>query len=86
MIVVGGASGILYIIHFLALDFARRVDMTAFVVALIHYDQGSDSDDKSSFFHCEIDDAIQYINLGYGGQAPKNNYFMVHFFLILCCF
>ena len=25
----------------------------------------------SSFFPCEIDDAIQYINLGYGAQAPK---------------
>ena len=33
--------------------------------------QGSDFDDMSSFFHCEIDDAIQYINLGYGAQAPK---------------
>jgi len=25
----------------------------------------------SSFFPCEIDNAIQYINLGYGAQAPK---------------
>ena len=25
----------------------------------------------SSFLSCEIDDAIQYINLGYGAQAPK---------------
>jgi hypothetical protein len=25
----------------------------------------------SSFFPYEIDDAIQYINLGYGVQAPK---------------
>ena len=24
-----------------------------------------------SFFPCEIDDATQYINLGYGAQAPK---------------
>ena len=23
------------------------------------------------FFPCEIDDAIHYINLGYGAQAPK---------------
>ena len=30
-----------------------------------------DFDDMSSFFLCEIDDAIQYINLGYGAQAPK---------------
>ena len=33
-------------------------------------DQGPDFDDMSSFFPCEIDDAIQYINLGYGVQAP----------------
>ena len=25
-----------------------------------------DFDDMSSFFHCEIDDAVQYINLEYG--------------------
>ena len=35
------------------------------------YQQGPDFDDMSSFFPCEIDDAIQYINLGYGAQAPK---------------
>ena len=33
--------------------------------------QGPDFDDMSSFFPCEIDNAIQYINLGYGAQAPK---------------
>ena len=33
--------------------------------------QGPDFDDMSSFFPCEIDDAIQYINLGYGAQAPE---------------
>ena len=33
------------------------------------YNQGPDFDDMSSFFPCEIDDAIQY--LGYGAQAPK---------------
>ena len=33
--------------------------------------QGPDFDDKSSFFPCEIQDAIQYINHGYGAQAPK---------------
>ena len=32
-------------------------------------DQGPDFDDVIS--PCEIDDAIQYINLGYGAQAPK---------------
>ena len=34
-------------------------------------DQGPDFDDMSSFFPCEIDNAIQYINLGYGAQAPN---------------
>ena len=33
--------------------------------------QGPDFDDMSCFFPCEIDDAVQYINLGYGTQAPK---------------
>jgi len=35
--------------------------------------QGPDFDDMSPFFPCEIDedDAVQYINLGYGVQAPK---------------
>ena len=28
--------------------------------------QGPDFDDMSSFIPCKIDDAIQYINLGYG--------------------
>ena len=35
--------------------------------ALLYFDV----DNMSSFFPCEIDDAIQYINLGYGAQAPK---------------
>jgi hypothetical protein len=35
------------------------------------YYQGPDFDDMSSFFPCEINDTIQYINLGYGAQAPK---------------
>ena len=30
-----------------------------------------DFNDMSSFFPCEIDDAIQYTNLAYGVQAPK---------------
>ena len=34
-------------------------------------DQGVDFDDMSSFFPCKIGDAIEYINLGYGAQAPK---------------
>ena len=32
---------------------------------------GLDFDDMSSFFPYEIDDAIYYINLGYGALAPK---------------
>ena len=35
------------------------------------YKQSPDFDDMTSFFPCKIDDAIQYINLGYGVQAPK---------------
>ena len=33
--------------------------------------QGPDFEDTSSFLPCEIDRAIQYINLGCGVQAPK---------------
>ena len=33
--------------------------------------QGPDLDDMSSSFPCEKGDAIEYINLGYGAQAPK---------------
>ena len=32
--------------------------------------QGPDIDD-AIFFPCEIDNAMHYINLGYGVQAPK---------------
>ena len=35
------------------------------------YKQGPDFDDISSLFPCEIDDAIQYINLRYVAQALK---------------
>ena len=35
------------------------------------YEQGPDFVDMSYFFPCEIDDGIQYINIGYGAQAPK---------------
>ena len=35
------------------------------------YYQSPIFDDMSSFFPCEIDDAIQYINLGYGAQDRK---------------
>ena len=34
-------------------------------------EQGPDFDDMSSFFPCEIDEAIQCINLGYGAQTQK---------------
>ena len=40
-------------------------------LANIRDKKGSDFDDMSSFFPCEIDDAIQYINLGYGAQTLK---------------
>jgi len=33
--------------------------------------QSPDFDDMSSFFPCEIDDGIEYINLGYGAQTPN---------------
>ena len=33
--------------------------------------RGPGFDDMSSLFPCEIEDEIQYINLGYGAQAPK---------------
>ena len=46
-------------------------------------DQGLDFDDMSSLFPCEIDDAIQYINLGYGAQAQKIVFFTA-LFVILC--
>ena len=35
------------------------------------HQQGPEFYDMSSSFPCEINDAIQYINLGYGAQAPK---------------
>ena len=37
----------------------------------VSYQQGLDFHDMSSSFPCEIDNLIQYINLGYGAQAPK---------------
>ena len=40
-------------------------------IKILSYNQGPDFDDMSFFFPCEIDDAIQYINLGYGVQALK---------------
>ena len=38
---------------------------------MLHAHSGLDFDDMSSFFPCEIHDAIQNIILGYGAQAPK---------------
>ena len=41
-------------------------------ISTYYYDyQCLDFDDMSSIFPCDIDDAIQYINLGYGALAPK---------------
>ena len=41
------------------------------VLISISHNQGPDFDDMSSFFPSEIDDEIQYTNLGYGAQASK---------------
>ena len=46
-------------------------DQTIHRSPLHTHKQGPDFDDISSFFPCEIDDAIQYINLEYGAQVPK---------------
>ena len=40
-------------------------------IKTLSYNQGPDFDDMSFFFPCEIDDAIQYINLEFGAQALK---------------
>ena len=40
----------------------------------------------SSFFPWQIDDAIQYINLGYGAQAPKIVILQCIISLFVCCF
>ena len=37
----------------------------------ITYQHGLDFDDMPSLFPCEIDDATQYVNVGYGSQTPK---------------
>ena len=51
---------------------ARRADRAQGLLChRVSKNQGPDFDDMSSFFPCEIDDAIQYINFGYGAQAPK---------------
>ena len=44
-----------------------------YVVNVVHKNgqQGPYFDDMSSFFSCKIDDAVQYIDLGQGAQAPK---------------
>ena len=41
------------------------------IISIKTNNQGPDFDDMPSFLPCEIDDAMQYINLGYGAQAPK---------------
>ena len=41
------------------------------IVIKISDNQGPDFYDMSYYFPSEIDDAIQYINLGYGAQATK---------------
>ena len=49
----------------------NNLKQAAFKLSHLINHQGPDFDDMSSFFPCEIDDAIQYINLRYGAQAPK---------------
>ena len=50
-------------------------DVAGFLSEIHHhhhrYHKGPDFDDMSPIFPCEKDDAIQYINLGCGAQAPK---------------
>ena len=50
----------------------------------MYNNQDPDFDDMSSFFPCKMGDAIQYINLENRAPTPKNSYFIVHFFVILC--
>ena len=47
------------------------------------HQQGLDFDDMSSFFPCEIDAAIQYINLGCGAQAQKMLFYSAFFHFVL---
>ena len=68
---------------FIKLLYNRKI-IYYYAIKLIANNQGSDFDDMSSFFPCEIDDAIQYVNLGYAAQAPK--IFYSAFFVILCRF
>ena len=42
-----------------------QTPQTDYMTCPIGYEQVPDFDDMSSFFPCERDDAIQYINLGY---------------------
>ena len=48
-----------------------KLKLRPLVTCLVYDDQGPFFGEISSFFPCEIDGAIQYINLGYGAQAPK---------------
>ena len=57
-----------------------------FPIHTVTHHQGLDFDDMSSFFPCDIYDAIQYINIAYGAQAPKIVFysaFFHHFVLFL---
>ena len=53
------------------MQFAKPTEIWHSKWPTLSHNQGPDFDDISSFFSCEIDDAIQYIILGYGAQAPK---------------
>ena len=43
-----------------------KSNFTCLCLVIITNNQGLDFDDMSSIFPCEIDDATQYIILGYG--------------------
>ena len=58
-------------VSFLFMCFLNVVFKFLRILPEFFHDQGPDFDDMSSFFPCEIDNAIQYINLGYGVHAPK---------------
>ena len=67
-------------------SWSQSTDNTKMGIKSSNDDQDPYYDNMSPFFPCEIDDAIQYINLGYGAQAPKivnHSAFFRHFVLFL---
>jgi hypothetical protein len=67
-------------------DFEKNILACFHISEELISDQGPGFDNMSSFFPCEIDDEIQYINLEYRSQVPKiviNSAFCRHFVLFL---